>query len=191
MMDILMSETSWVHKKWNKIASDIKLVFYSSAITMMHGPINIRFCFKCWHVFARIRPSPHKRLSSFFFYFLQLISLLLFFLQIFNVSLSICTLFSLSLSFFTRFFSLDKLLNRKFVKFISEKVNLREVSKRIFSCVTSKIFTFCTHRIKPEHVSGILGLCWGICCWSSTLIQRPQNVKSILDGKYVHNARQP
>jgi len=43
MMDILMSETCWVHKKWNKIASDIKLVFYSSTITMMHGPINIRF----------------------------------------------------------------------------------------------------------------------------------------------------
>jgi len=43
IMDILMSETYWVHKKWNKIASDIKLVFYSSTITKMHGPINIRF----------------------------------------------------------------------------------------------------------------------------------------------------
>jgi len=43
MMDILMSETCWTHKKWNKIASDIKLIFYSSTITMMHGPINIRF----------------------------------------------------------------------------------------------------------------------------------------------------
>jgi len=32
-MEILMSETCWAHKKWNKIASDIKLVFYSSAIT--------------------------------------------------------------------------------------------------------------------------------------------------------------
>ena len=42
MMDILMSETCWAHKKWNKIASDIKLIFYSSTITMMHGPINIR-----------------------------------------------------------------------------------------------------------------------------------------------------
>ena len=42
MMDILMSETFWAHKKWNKIASDIKLVFYSSAITTTHGPINIR-----------------------------------------------------------------------------------------------------------------------------------------------------
>jgi len=30
MMDILMSETCWAHMKWNKIASDIKLVFYSS-----------------------------------------------------------------------------------------------------------------------------------------------------------------
>ena len=38
----LMSETCWVHKKWNKIESDIKLVFYSSTITVMHGPINIR-----------------------------------------------------------------------------------------------------------------------------------------------------
>jgi len=43
MMDILKSETCWAHKKWNKIASDIKLVFYSSSITMMHGPINIIF----------------------------------------------------------------------------------------------------------------------------------------------------
>ena len=30
MMDILMSEICWAHKKWNKIASNIKLVFYSS-----------------------------------------------------------------------------------------------------------------------------------------------------------------
>ena len=43
MRDILISETCWVHKKWNKIASDISLVFYPSTITMMHGPINIRF----------------------------------------------------------------------------------------------------------------------------------------------------
>ena len=43
-MDILMSETCWAHNKRNKIASDIKLVFYSSTVAMMHGPINIRFC---------------------------------------------------------------------------------------------------------------------------------------------------
>ena len=30
MMDILMSETCWAHKKWNKIASDMKMVFHSS-----------------------------------------------------------------------------------------------------------------------------------------------------------------
>ena len=41
MMDILMSETCCIHKKWNKIANDTKLVFYSSTITMMHGPISI------------------------------------------------------------------------------------------------------------------------------------------------------
>jgi len=40
MMDILLSKTCWAHRKWNKIPSD-KLVFYSSTITMMHGPINI------------------------------------------------------------------------------------------------------------------------------------------------------
>ena len=42
-MDILMSETCWAYNKWNKIASNIKLVFHSSTIAMMHGPINIRF----------------------------------------------------------------------------------------------------------------------------------------------------
>jgi len=30
MMDILMSETCWAHKKWNKIATNIKLVLYSN-----------------------------------------------------------------------------------------------------------------------------------------------------------------
>ena len=44
-MDILMSETCRVHNKWNKIASDIELVFHSSTIAMMHGPINIRFTY--------------------------------------------------------------------------------------------------------------------------------------------------
>ena len=40
MMDILVSEICWV--KWNKIASDIMLVYYASNITMMHSPINIK-----------------------------------------------------------------------------------------------------------------------------------------------------
>jgi len=35
IMDILMSETCWAHKKWNKIASDIKLVFYSSTVSFV------------------------------------------------------------------------------------------------------------------------------------------------------------
>jgi len=43
MMDILMPETCWAHKKWNKIASDVKLVFYSSTIKMTHVQINIKF----------------------------------------------------------------------------------------------------------------------------------------------------
>ena len=46
MMDILMSEMCWVHKKCNKITRDIKLVFYSSTIIMLHGPINIRYTSK-------------------------------------------------------------------------------------------------------------------------------------------------
>jgi hypothetical protein len=43
MMDIVMPETCSACKKYNKIISGIWLVFYSSVITMMHGPINIRF----------------------------------------------------------------------------------------------------------------------------------------------------
>ena len=42
-MDILISETCWAHNKWNKLASDIKFVFHSSTLAMMHGPINIRY----------------------------------------------------------------------------------------------------------------------------------------------------
>jgi len=41
MMDILMSETCWAHKKWNKIASDMKLIFYSSTIFKLFA------CNKC------------------------------------------------------------------------------------------------------------------------------------------------
>jgi len=39
MMDILMSETCRALKKWNQIASEIKLVFYSS--TMKHKWCNV------------------------------------------------------------------------------------------------------------------------------------------------------
>ena len=40
-MDILMSKTRWVHNEWNKIASDIKLVFHSSTISLRHSAIII------------------------------------------------------------------------------------------------------------------------------------------------------
>ena len=53
MMDILMFETCRAHK-WNKIASDIKLVFHSSTITMMHGPINIKGNAIC------VKDGPHE-----------------------------------------------------------------------------------------------------------------------------------
>ena len=39
IMNILMSEICPLHKKWNKIASDIKLVFYSSVITKFYTSI--------------------------------------------------------------------------------------------------------------------------------------------------------
>ena len=51
-MDILMSETCWAHNKWNKIASD-RLVFHSSTIAMMNGPINIRFTASLTFVFHK------------------------------------------------------------------------------------------------------------------------------------------
>ena len=65
MMDILMFVTCWAHKKWNKIASDIKLVFYFSTVTMMHGPINIRsgsICYYIWNthlVYWRVWNKEH------------------------------------------------------------------------------------------------------------------------------------
>ena len=42
MMDILTSETCWAHKKWNKIAIDTKLVFYSSTMFCILSS-NIKF----------------------------------------------------------------------------------------------------------------------------------------------------
>ena len=51
MMDILMPETCWAHKEWNKIASDIKLVFYSSRVQ--------GFCF-CMTVYSITAFSVYK-----------------------------------------------------------------------------------------------------------------------------------
>jgi len=46
MMDILMSETCWAHKKWNKIASDIKLVFHSSTTFLWFCICTYGKCFR-------------------------------------------------------------------------------------------------------------------------------------------------
>ena len=42
-MYILMSETCWAHNKWNKIASDIKLVFHSSTLALFASTIRPAF----------------------------------------------------------------------------------------------------------------------------------------------------
>ena len=42
MTDILMSETCWAHRKWNKIASDVKLVFHSSIDSFFPPPLKVR-----------------------------------------------------------------------------------------------------------------------------------------------------
>ena len=43
-MDILMSETCWAHKKWNKNSKWHQVGLSFSTVTMIHGPINIRCC---------------------------------------------------------------------------------------------------------------------------------------------------
>ena len=58
-MDILMSETCWTHNKWNKIASDIKLVFHSSTFLYI-------YIFECisWTinhlVFSTLEDDTHR-----------------------------------------------------------------------------------------------------------------------------------
>ena len=59
MMDILMSETCWAHKKWNKIASDIKLVFYSSDIRTLKGScVMTIFTKKTWTMYDMMKYFP-------------------------------------------------------------------------------------------------------------------------------------
>ena len=50
MTGIVVPETCWAYKKHNKIISGFQLVFYSSVITVMHGPTNIKFQFAIWFV---------------------------------------------------------------------------------------------------------------------------------------------
>ena len=47
-MDILMSETCWAHKKWNKVASDIKLVVHSSTICTCNAVFSARYKLKLY-----------------------------------------------------------------------------------------------------------------------------------------------
>ena len=76
MMDTLMSEICWAHKKLNKIASDIKLVSYSSTITMMHGTINIRFASRSQSVACNCTAGVLLRLTE------QRCSILLLYCQV-------------------------------------------------------------------------------------------------------------
>ena len=62
-MDILMPETCWAHKNWNKIASDIKLIFHSSSIW---------FCFFPYLLYRRIYESKFPTQVSFHFSILYL-----------------------------------------------------------------------------------------------------------------------
>jgi len=52
MMVILMSATCWAHKKWNKIASDIKLVF------ILQLPFHLSMCQNAWYMLPFKRRSP-------------------------------------------------------------------------------------------------------------------------------------
>ena len=65
-MDILMSDICWAHNNWNKITSDIKLVFHSSIIAMMHGPINIRFTLRISYCFSTATVVTRTRLNVTF-----------------------------------------------------------------------------------------------------------------------------
>jgi hypothetical protein len=72
MLDILTSETCWAHKKWNKIASDIKLVFHSSTKLFNKRP-SLRQCFAvlagkqsliCWRHSIYIFRVQHSKLLT-------------------------------------------------------------------------------------------------------------------------------
>ena len=65
MMDILTSETCWAHKKRNKIASDIKLVFYSSTrgeIYVQPSSLNIKPIF--FHTWLNVINEHMEQLNS-------------------------------------------------------------------------------------------------------------------------------
>ena len=55
MMHILMSEIYRAHKKWNKISSDIKLVFYSSTVLQVICASSVRNCLEVCLVISCVR----------------------------------------------------------------------------------------------------------------------------------------
>ena len=79
-MDILMSETSWAHNKWNNIASDTKLVFHSSAsweiLKLQEGRWSRGY--RQWKELPSLLPHsfPFRSPSSFFF--IHFVSTLIF-----------------------------------------------------------------------------------------------------------------
>jgi len=56
MMDILISETCLAHKKWNKIAGDIKLVFYSSTLRKIVHEVGT-----IYKIIQGCRSTKHKK----------------------------------------------------------------------------------------------------------------------------------
>ena len=66
MMDILMSETCWAHKKWNKIASDIKLVFYSSTFPEnLHTTNNRHYSYNWYALYMSTILANHLYMGSY------------------------------------------------------------------------------------------------------------------------------
>jgi len=86
MMDILMSETCWAHKKWNKITSDIKLFFHSSTILWL-------FQFLLWgwsNIFIMVSPyyvASHGLVGPFIPWWIW------YFLDFFVLGLNCCSWF--------------------------------------------------------------------------------------------------
>ena len=68
MMDILMSETCWVYKKWNKIASDIKMDFYSSTRMKLLNSAQLYYSY-----YLAITTVPYIQLH-FAWYIISLVS---------------------------------------------------------------------------------------------------------------------
>ena len=162
MMDILMSETCWTHKKWNKIASGIKLVFYSSTITMMHGPINIRSSPIMFmglisrHSFIHFAPHPSfPILSCRIFLLTTVVSLLYLFFQSYLTILFPVIYLSTSI-FFTGYhlLSLHPLyLHLYFALLLQSIVTSRSLST--FSFLHRSPFNHCSSTALPWTLSFI------------------------------------